>query len=63
MDKTFMYMIFVIVLLLLFWAMPNKKIDAIRKLITSVLQVLPISKIAEAFMVCFSQKKQNNDNS
>ncbi|GAA4279305.1 hypothetical protein [Aquimarina mytili] len=56
MDKTLMYMIFFIVILVLLWAMPNKKIDAIRKLFTSLLQVLPITKIAEACIVYFKNK-------
>ena len=50
---------FIIVIIVLFWLMPNKKIKSIRKFLTSLLQVLPISKIAEAFIAYINTKKSN----
>ena len=56
MDKTLMYMIFFVVLVVLLWMMPDRKINTIRKLFTSLLQVLPITKVAEAFIGYFKNK-------
>ncbi|KZS38240.1 hypothetical protein AWE51_19585 [Aquimarina aggregata] len=56
MDKTLMYMIFFVVLVVLLWMMPDKKINTIRKLLTSLLQVLPITKVAEACIAYFKNK-------
>lgn len=50
MSETLIWMIFTLVLIILFWVMPDKKINTIRKFITSILQVFPISKIAEAIL-------------
>lgn len=51
-----MYMIFFVVLVVLLWMMPDKKINTIRKLLTSLLQVLPITKVAEACIAYFKNK-------
>lgn len=56
MDKTLMYMIFFVVLVVLFWIMPDRKINTIRKFLTSLLQVLPVTKIAEACIAYFKSK-------
>ncbi len=53
---TLMYMIFFVVLVVLLWMMPDRKINTIRKFLTSLLQVLPITKDAEACITYFKNK-------
>ncbi|SNS29662.1 hypothetical protein SAMN06265376_11085 [Dokdonia pacifica] len=56
-----MWMIFSVVLVVLLWIMPNTKINAIRKLLTSLLQVLPITKVAQAY-ITFLERSTNRMN-
>ncbi len=55
-TKILMFMIFFVVVVVLLWVMPNKKINTIGKFLTSLLQVLPITKIAEACISYFKSK-------
>ncbi len=48
---------FFVVVVVLFWIIPTKKGKAITENLTSFLQVLPISKIAEALIKYFENKK------
>lgn len=52
-----MYMSYSLIFMILLWVMPNKKIMVISKFLISLLQALPISKIAEAFIVYLNTKK------
>ncbi len=48
---------FLLVLVVFFWIMPDKKSEAITKRLTSLLHVLPISKLCEAFIFYIKSKK------
>ena len=50
-------MIFVIVLIILYWIIPSKKGIKITQNITSLFQVLPISKIVEGLVTLRQNKK------
>jgi uncharacterized membrane protein YwzB len=50
-------MIFVVFLIVLYWIIPSKKGEKITKNITSLFQVLPISKIVEGFVILKDNKK------
>ncbi len=50
-------MIFIVVLIILYWIIPSRKGDKITQNITSLFQVLPISKIVEVFVSLKEQKK------
>ena len=58
MSETLIWMIFTLVLIILFWVMPDKKINTIRKFITSILQVFPLSKIAEVILIYIHNKNK-----
>ena len=58
MSETLIWMIFTLVLIILFWVMPDKKINTIRKFITSILQVFPLSKIAEVILTYIHNKNK-----
>ena len=51
-------LIWSLVLLAMFWMMPNQKIKVIFGEIRKILQILPISKIAQAVISC-NKKKEN----
>jgi len=48
---------FVIILIILSWIMPNKKVILITKCFATLLHLLPISKIVEAVITYYKQKK------
>jgi hypothetical protein len=50
-------MIFVVILIILYWVIPSRKGEKITQNITSLFQVLPISKIVEVFVTLKEQKK------
>ena len=50
-------MIFVVILIILYWIIPSGKGEKITQNITSLFQVLPISKIVEIFATLKEQKK------
>ncbi len=58
-----MWMIFSVILVVLLWIMPNSKINTIRKLLTSLLQVLPITKITQAYIAYLDRNSNQIDNS
>jgi hypothetical protein len=58
MNNLIIILTFFVVLVVLFWIMPNKKAEVVTKCLTSLLQVLPISKICNAIMAYYENKKK-----
>lgn len=52
-------MIFVLVLVVLFWIMPDKKGKSVAGNIKTMFGILPISKVCEALIAYFNDKKNN----
>lgn len=55
---TIQILIFIPAMIILFWVMPDKKIKVIFGEIRKTLQILPISKIAQA-IINWSKKKND----
>lgn len=51
---------FLLVLVLMLWMMKNEKIKVILGEIRKLLQILPISKIAQAFIMYYKSKGKTN---
>jgi len=56
-TQTLYILIFIIVLLILFWMMPNSKIKAIGNFIVSILSVLPLVGLVKAILISNKNRK------
>lgn len=49
---------FLLVVVVLFWIMPNKKVKVITWSLTSLIQVFPVSKICDALKEYFKTRNE-----
>ena len=60
MNNLAIILTFLLVLVVFFWIMPTKKAEAVTKCLTSLLRVLPVSKICEVVITYFETKRKLN---
>lgn len=48
-----------IIVLMIYWVMPTKKMKAVNEALKSLLQILPISKVIESIMNHSNDSKKN----
>lgn len=47
---------FILILIILFWIMPNKKMKKITRNLKKLFQIFPISKLCEVFITIYDNK-------
>ena len=59
-TNTMFWLVWSIVIMAMLWMMKNEKIKVIFGELRKLLQILPISKIAEAFILYYKSKNKTN---
>ena len=52
--------VFLLIIIIIMWIMKNDKIKVILGEIRKLLQILPLTKIAQAFIMHYKSKSKNN---
>lgn len=60
MNNLVIILTFFVVLVVLFWIMPNKKAKVVTECLTSLMRAFLVSKICDAIIAFYENKKQSN---
>lgn len=58
MNNLIILLTFFVVLVVLFWIMPSKKAKTVTQCLTSLIQVLPVSKVCSAIIAYYENKNK-----